>query len=427
MCHTRVHGDISGFGSMLFRADSEGTIIGNIYAPDIKLQQWINNGGTHILDPSFRDDYTDPALVASVLPELISENLIGVAPNYSLRPGEKHNLFGPLSFEGGGGFYSMTSHEPEKRQIAENNITTNPVTGRPLLHESEFPFLDVQRCSTRATGKVTLGDGTVLNSPINTNTILVNGRHVTSASPTDSADSYNSYDVTCPASQTLTVQGEVVVNGDLVLAGCMKGQGTFYVSGNIYIPDDLKNVQSAFPFTETTDKNILKQEATERSQRDLISLATEKFIVIGAIRFEVISHEQQEGGVFRNNKSEIENVYNWLTQGSSSQNLSLYTNAFLKRKLFNQTHRGTGAVSLVEANLFANKGIAASMTGIYNTNLVINGSLLTPNISMLVSGWSHNTGVNPFNSRPFANSEINQDFRLKYTTKGFECHRSVGN
>ncbi|MEQ1877193.1 MAG: hypothetical protein ABL958_11135 [Bdellovibrionia bacterium] len=422
MCHTRVTGDVSGFGTMIFREDSSGSILGNIYAADQKLQRWHAPGGTFVLDPSLIDTVSDPQLIASVLPELVSSNLTAAM---SVNPGEAHNVFSAITFEAGGGLYSMTSTDAAKRTEAEKHLVRNPFTGRPVIHESDFPRLDLAQCLPVANGKITTAAGQVLQSPWAGNLIVTNGEHVSQVNP---AALYNQYDPTCPASKTLTISGEILIQGDLVISGCIKGQGSIYATGTIYVPDDLKTVRSAFPYPETVDQAVLEADANAKSGHDIVGLGAAKFIIIGATRMAVLAHEEQDP-IFRNNQAAIENIYTWLTPAGAAANLSLFERAFLKTAFYGGA---PGPVSLVEANLYANLGVGATLTGAQNTNLVINGSVLTPNLSMLVTGFAHahynsnaqSISVNPFNGKSFDSSEINQDYRLKYTKLAYNCHRN---
>ncbi len=423
VCHTQINGDISGFGTMTFRNDSEGQIFGNVYASDEKLQTWTTSNGQYVLDQSVVDNYSDANLIQSVLPELSSFNLdsqgSGNNISYSVKHGEEHNKFNLISFGGGGNLYTLTSMDPAKRVVASSHLAVDAFTARPIIHESDFPSLDLSVCQG-VSGSVTLGNGVVLNSPINENLVLMHGNKIQTPLP-GSPNLSSQYDKTCPSGKTLTISGQVVVNGDLILAGCIKGQGTLYATGNIYIPDDLKNVQSAFPYSKTVDENTLKQEVAAKSGKDMISLGSMKFIVIGALKMNVLSNGENPP-IFAANAGTIQNVLNWLgtTQSNSS---NIFTNGFLKLPYDRAT--APGAVALVEANLYANLGVAGTFIQDTNSNIIINGSLMSPNLSLLSSGWSHNSGgaINTFNGLPYDFSQLNQDYRLKYSESGYECHR----
>jgi hypothetical protein len=425
MCHTHVTGDISGFGTMTFRDDSEGTILGNVFAADQKLQRWYAPNGFYVLDPSYIDTLSDPQLISSVLPELASSNVTNVNGTLKIIPGEVHNTFNLVTFKNGGDLYSMTSVDASKRTEAEKRLVRNPFTGRPVIHESDFPRLDLAQCLPVAKGNITTADGQVLQSPWSGNLIVTNGQRITQVSATQL---HNQYDPSCPASKTLTITGEILVQGDLVISGCIKGQGSIYATGTIYVPDDLKTVQSAFPFPETVDEKILEADANAKAGHDIVALGAAKFIIIGDTRMEVLAHEEQDP-IYRNNQAAIESIYTWLTPGSVATNRSIYQHSFLKTAFYGGS---PGAVSLVEANLYANLGVGATLTGAQNTNLVINGSVLTPNLSMLVTGFAHThydlsgnaISVNPFNGKSFDRSEINQDYRLKFTKLSYDCHRA---
>lgn len=433
MCHTDVNGNISGFGTLTFRDDSSGNIWGNIYAVDQKLQYWIASGGTHILNPNVHDTQSDPNLIAEVLPGLISSNLEQTPSGHKVRSGEQHNKFSSvLLFQGGGALYTLTHHDETRRQKAEDNLVINPFLEQPIIDESDFPALDVEQCKLTARGSVTTSDGQILSSPINSNLILVNGKSYGSqVSGTVNDDQYNDFDPACPTDKTLTINGEVVISGDLILSGCIKGQGSIYASGNIYVPDDIKVVNSAFPYSLTVNDDLHKQEAKQRLDRDMISLGASEFIIIGAIRTEVIGHIEQDP-IFRNNVDSLKRVYSWVTSASGQAN---YEKAFLKRAYMAVDsaagQKKRGIVARIDGNLYANKGVAITLTSSWGSNIVVNGSVITPNLSMLSTGFGHShynladaaITTNPFNGADFNSSQLNQDYRLQYSNQGYECHR----
>lgn len=424
MCHMRITGDVSGFGTLTFRDDSQGQIFGNVYAADIKLQKW-TSGGT--LDTTFTDGVSDPALIESVLPELKSENLVYDGTKWIVKPGEVHNTFGGVSFLGGGDFYSMTSNDPVKRAKASDHIIRDTFGNRPIIHEDDFPVLDPVACISNTNGFIRLADGTKLHSPLSGNTVLVNGKKIDSYGVGTAANAYNDYDMACPDDKTLEINGEVVVKGELVLSGCIKGKGTIYSTGNIYIPDDIKLIRSPFPFVASVDDAVLGADVAMKVGKDMLSLGSAKYIMVGRINNSFLSHPINDPSI-KNNIPAMTTLYSWMDQ-------SVYESAFLKRPLPGSTENapvnGHGAVSLVEANLYANNAVVAVMTQAQNTNIVINGSVLTPNFVALASAFQYlhrdNMGnpfwVNPFNGQTYDMSQLNADFRLKFTRTGFKCLR----
>ncbi|PIT99070.1 MAG: hypothetical protein COT74_12600 [Bdellovibrionales bacterium CG10_big_fil_rev_8_21_14_0_10_45_34] len=434
MCHTRINGDVSGFGTLTFRSDSSGTIWGNVYAADQKLQHWDFN--KLILDRSVRDDLSDPQLIADVLPELITSNLEEEDGQLIIIPGEEHNKFLNVEIKEGD-LYTLTHPEPARRAIAEANLPMNPFKNRPIINESDFPEFQFETCKVANKdskgGKIVTADGTVVVSPISSNAIFVNGKYLGHQVPANSQpDDFNDYDPSCPANKTLRVEGEVLIEGDLVLAGCITGQGSIYAKGNIYVPDDIKNVNSAFPYSLTAESSTRRTEAEARLGSDMISLAAEEFILLGALDLRVIAHVEEQDPIFRTNIESIKRIYSWLAPANAED---IYNKSFLKRPYFAidkvSGTKSKGIVALAEANLYANKGIGITLIYSKGSNIVINGSVITPNLSLLSAGFNHKhfaldgseMTVNPMNGVRFDQSQINQDFRLRYTKKGFECHR----
>jgi hypothetical protein len=423
MCHTNIHGDVSGFGSMTFRNDSLGTITGNIYAADIKIQAFVYDGANVYLDPNYIDTHTNVSLLESVLPELAAENIVTNSSGQKVvRPGEKHNIFEAVSFAGGGNFYTLTENDANKRAVAEKRMILNPFTGRPIIHESDFPNLDAQLCADKAKGSITTGDGIVFKSPLAGHQIFVRGKNILTSALASQAR--NEYDVNCPPGETLTINGEVIIQGDLVISGCVQGHGTIYTNGNIYIPNDIKLKNSPFPFTRTTDETQLKGEAVVRAGADMLSFGSAGFVMIGSLKPEVFNHVEQDPH-FRNNSAIYSNILNWLGSGTREANAATYYNILLKKPFGLSTN--AGSVALIEANIYSNMGVAATLTAANRSNIVINGSIATPHLSLLAAGYAAGepaNAVNPFNGIPFHTTELNQDFRLKYLTMGYECQRA---
>ncbi len=444
MCHTTVVGDVSGFGTMTFRSDSSGTIFGNIYAADQKLQHWIVDATTnkYILNQNIVDTVSDPLLIAEALPSLINFNLDRDSSGaYSVKKGERHNIMGNVKFQGGS-LYSLTMNDPAKREIAKANIVKNPFIDESIIEDADFPKLNPSQCSNQVSGYIQTSDGQKHFSPVNGNAVFMNGQRILNVPINTPANAFNGYDVTCPTAKTLEVHGEVVINGDMILAGCVRGQGTIYVDGDLYLPDDIKVVNSAFPFVTGASEDILKMDIAAKSDRDMLSLGTTGFVMLGSFSNTVIMTHEEQDPIFRNNLAKIENVYTWLTPGTPQDGKSVYERAFLKRSFWKDSQGklgGVGAIALVDANLYANMGIALSL--VYRSdsnrrsNFVMNGSIATPNLQMLVPGVDterldqngQKISVNPFNQKTFSTAGatfINQDFRLKYSKAGFECHRT---
>lgn len=175
--------------------------------------------------------------------------------------------------------------------------------------------------------------------------------------------------------------------------------------------------------------------ALDRSRSDMLSLGAKEFFVIGNIDTRVLNHVEQDP-IFRNNNASLTRIYNLL---AATNGASLYKQIFLKKPYvhLNSTtgSSSSGVVALVEANLYANNGIAITLVSENASNIVLNGSISKPNLSMLSTGFNHSffdlngapITINPFNGLDFKKSQLNQDYRLKYTSLGYECHRIIKN
>ena len=80
----------------------------------------------------------------------------------------------------------------------------------------------------------------------------------------------------------IVLDGPVVVRGNLILSGKVKGQGSFYVGGNVYIPDDISYVN---PPTTWLPANNSKSETeawiSANYDKDLMGLFAKENVVIG--------------------------------------------------------------------------------------------------------------------------------------------------
>jgi hypothetical protein len=82
-------------------------------------------------------------------------------------------------------------------------------------------------------------------------------------------------------SDPIIVSGEVLIEGDLVIAGSYKGLGTIYAN-NVFVPNDLKALNSAFPFSLDEATAIEQAKAAVEQKKDGMYLAAINRLVVGA-------------------------------------------------------------------------------------------------------------------------------------------------
>ena len=220
------------------------------------------------------------------------------------------------------------------------------------------------------------------------------------------------------AIRPIVIMDDVLVTGDLVIKGWFTGIGTLYVRGNIYIPADLKAVNSAFPYPDSdAAATALAAEQMKVIRTDAIGLATAKSIFIGDLE----KHQNSEPGletltVYNHSLTPLNRqgatlgvlkVFDWFPGGRAGFD-QLYENA-----VSCETGAATQLASfnLVEAFLYAQNTVAGiSRRASYS----IRGGVVADYFHV-ISGASRcgNAAPSTVHGRPQNRSYIEYDYRLQ--------------
>lgn len=225
--------------------------------------------------------------------------------------------------------------------------------------------------------------------------------------------------------QPIKLQGEVLVEGDLVIKGFYEGVGTIYVTGNIYIPFDLRAKRSAFPFPENDDDALKKaKEIVANKGADALGLAAGKSVMIAELETMLYPTMDQAVNVAKwpadfiatlagkmRPDLEVESVYGWYP-GGKAEYTKLYESSYNCLNGASVPH----GFNLVEAYIYARKTIG----GLARSNSwAINGGIIADSVHILGrGGWHVNSQPCPSKAHPvhgyvMNRNYINFDFRMK--------------
>lgn len=229
----------------------------------------------------------------------------------------------------------------------------------------------------------------------------------------------------------IVINKNVLINGDLVIAGYYTGVGTIYATGNIYIPTNLRAVNLAgFPYSDDpTQANAAAQVDVSLGNKDGLGLASANNIFIGdlenymdttngpagdsgpdGLRYISIYEPQdlQDPLLLRAN-SGIRNVYNWLPESSYEK---LYTagtpcwDSASMRTLAPGHNWGERIFSEIDAYLYAGKAIG----GIDRASTwTINGGMIAQAMHIVSGAGGDTVGA----ATPCPAARINFDYRLR--------------
>jgi hypothetical protein len=256
------------------------------------------------------------------------------------------------------------------------------------------------------------------------------------------------------------ISGEVFVEGDLVLRGSYKGQGTIYAK-NIYIIGDLKALKSPFPFPSTEDAAMDHARASLAKGDDALYLAALDQIWVSEYDEKGIGAEStrrfafESAGIEAPDRSSLFNMFGGearlLKASQKPLQPSDYVNSTPQHEAwtFDVPDRFRMDVSRVDAFLFAGDGLVWRNHG----NWLLNGGFISPKAAMsskiqqATGSWWCTPGgakvfdaplsspdgcgskpavlVNPRNGLPTHTNVIRFDYRLRAGGPGYESIRSL--
>ncbi len=205
------------------------------------------------------------------------------------------------------------------------------------------------------------------------------------------------------SSSPITINGDVYIDGDLIIKGPYKGIGTIYVSGNIYVPFDLIATRSPFPYpeTEADAKDEGKSAAEAGTKFDGLALATANSVFIGDAESSVIGHPTAP----INSRSEINAMEAWF---SKEKYRTLYGKAANCRTA---EANGERSLNAVDAFIYAGKSIEGFAKA---SGFSIRGGVITDyfNILNASNACTGSTRKNPVHGRVMDSAYIEYDWRL---------------
>lgn len=286
----------------------------------------------------------------------------------------------------------------------------------------EFPVLTAAALSSKTQGTLKQGAATLVNKASSGNQKLIG----TDANP-------------------LILNGEVFIDGDIVIGGKYKGVGTIYAQ-NVFIASDLVAVNSAFPFPSAPAAAVIAAQTAIEQHKDGLYLGAIKQIIVGNPD---ASNDLGLANPKTGTKIPYASPYAWLplddfrglgTQATTVKNAD-GTDAGLPITGFRSGNPTTNLafrneVNKVEAYLYSQEMISWRSY----SNILLNGGFMTP-VGGFVSAvpeivWQRehgdvNTGVttaaqlalyqkNPKNGMPVNTNYVFYDYRLRIGGGGFE-------
>lgn len=199
----------------------------------------------------------------------------------------------------------------------------------------------------------------------------------------------------------ILIQGDVFVDGDLVITGPYSGIGTIYVSGNIFVPFDLVAKSSPFPFPEDAASAASAGIAAAKKRFDGLGLATPRSIIIGYAESTVIGSPELPV----NSRPAVQSLYGWMPKARYE---ALYGKG---HNCVTGAPTQTRSLNAVDAFLYAGVSVEGFAAG---TGFSIRGGMITEHFLMLNASLVcvASTTTNPVHGRAMDSSYIEYDWRL---------------
>lgn len=233
----------------------------------------------------------------------------------------------------------------------------------------------------------------------------------------------------------IVLNGEVFIDGDVVIKGSYRGVGTIYAQ-NIYIVDDIKALKSPFPFDADPVKAVAQAQASIAKKDDALYLGALKQVLIGNYITTMGDSCGPEGASIQ---CVTDNPFGWLPKAEfvklgRKATLLKDVNGFqheLKNAHFNPgtDDRAQIEVNRVDAFIYAQKNLAWRSYA----NILLNGGYMAPYSGVVATApyriYHHvenkrNWVPNPRNGLPVTQSVIRYDYRLRVGGAGFETLKS---
>jgi hypothetical protein len=327
-------------------------------------------------------------------------------------PAETHSATGQ-NFEVTSKIYG-TNTVPAKLATTAKGGSTSNYTNAPLVMfpiKGQWPSLTGDILRPRMNG--TLRMGNLLVSRIYQGNLVLSG---SDASP-------------------LVLNGEVFIDGDVVIKGSYRGVGTIYAR-NIYIVDDIKAMKSPFPFDSDPVKAVTQAQTSIANKDDALYLGALKQVLIGNYVTTMGDTCGPEGASIQ---CVTDNPFGWLPKADFlklGRKATLLTDVNGVQYALKNAHFTPGTddraqieVNRVDAFIYAQKNLAWRSYA----NILLNGGYMAPYSGVVATApyriFNHaennrNWAPNPRNGLPVTQSVIRYDYRLRVGGAGFETLKS---
>jgi hypothetical protein len=218
-------------------------------------------------------------------------------------------------------------------------------------------------------------------------------------------------------SEPIELTDDILVKGDLVIKGYYKGVGSIYVTGNIYVPADLRALRSAFPYSSDAGQAINQAKTQiKKKSTDALGLATAGSIFIGDIE----KHQNSDPGneavnVYSHPSTPpnrtaaalgVLNVFNWFPGGRDGFG-SLYENAV---SCVTQQATQIGSFNMIEAFLYAHNTVAGISR---RASYTIRGGVIADYFHVVSGAARCNADASPVHGHAGNRSYVEYDYRMK--------------
>lgn len=245
--------------------------------------------------------------------------------------------------------------------------------------EPSFPQVKPEMLSGKVTGSIKLGSLSIQNSYSGDLTLVA-------------------------ANVPLEIDGEVFIDGNLIIGGNYRGLGTIYAK-NIFIVQDLKATQSPFPFPSDPEQAKSHGKSAVESKKDGLYLLSLGQTTVGFPDPEFLRRRAE----WRTVVSANENMTQFLPNLSleNYRSLSVFKSCNVDPKSRSTEYRSV-LVNRVDAFLYASDYLLWRTCNGYE----LNGGFVAPNVAIVNAGDADNGAKEPLNV-------VRYDFRLRAGVKAF--------
>ncbi|MBM4253787.1 MAG: hypothetical protein FJ146_17610 [Deltaproteobacteria bacterium] len=237
--------------------------------------------------------------------------------------------------------------------------------------------------------------------------------------------------------QPIVLNGEVFIEGDVVIKGSYTGIGTIYAN-NIYVVDDVVATKSAFPFDEDPAKAVVQAVSSIARKDDALYLGALNQVLVGNYTTKLADSCGPNGAGITCVSAD---PYSWISRADFE---ALGRKATLLKDvngvahaLLHQDYDPTGTderaqieVNRVDAFIYAQRNLQWRSYA----NILLNGGYMAPYSGVMSTApyrttiHSENAAINwalnPRNGLPVTRNVIRYDYRLRVGGGGFETVKS---